>query len=99
MHRIAHGLADQTCDLPVFVAVLRRHDLANELDTAFRIDERAVLFEERRAGQKYVRVIRSLVQKQILHDDAFHRRQAGRDVMRVWVRLKDVLALHIEALE
>ena len=88
VHRIAHGLADQARDLPVFITVLRRHDLAHELDATFRIDERAVLFEERRAGQKYVRVIRSLVQKQILHDDAFHRRQAGRDVVRVWVRLE-----------
>ena len=98
-HRIAHGLADQAGDLPVVVAVLRRHDLAHELDAALGIDERAVLFQEGRAGQKHVRVVRRLVQEQVLHDDAFHRRKTGRDVVRVWVRLQDVLALHVESLE
>ncbi len=44
-------------------------------------------------------VIRGLVQEQVLHDHAFHRRQAGGDVIRVGIGLEDVLALDIEARE
>ena len=79
-------LADQAGDLPVLIAVLRRHDLAHELDAALGIGEGAVLFEEGRAGQEDVRVVRGLVQEQVLHDDAFHRREAGGDMVRVWGR-------------
>ena len=46
-----------------------------------------------------MRVIRRLVEEQILHDDAFHRRQARRDMLRVGIGLQDVLALDVEALE
>jgi hypothetical protein len=34
-----------------------------------------------------------------MHDDAFHRRQTGRDMVGVGVGLQDVLALAVEALE
>ena len=68
MHRIAHGLADRTCDLPdPHSRSSAPLTLANELDAAFRIDEeRAVLFEERRAGQKYVRLSVAVSFKQIV---------------------------------
>ena len=46
-----------------------------------------------------MRVIGGLVEEQILHDDAFHRRESGRDVLRVGIGLHDVLALDVEALE
>ena len=45
-----------------------------------------------------MRVVGGLVQEQVLHDDAFHRRETGRDVLRVGVGLQDVLALDVEAL-
>ena len=44
-------------------------------------------------------VVCGLVEEQVLHHDALHRRKAGGDVMRVRVGLKDVFALNIEALE
>ena len=44
-------------------------------------------------------VVRGLVQEQVLHDDAFHGRKAGGDVMGVGVGLQDVLALDVDALE
>jgi hypothetical protein len=40
-----------------------------------------------------------LVQEEILNHDAFHRRQAGRDVLGVGVGLDDVFALDRERLE
>ena len=40
-----------------------------------------------------------LVEKQILHDDALHRRHGGTDVVRVRIGLHEVLALHVHALE
>ena len=44
-------------------------------------------------------VVRGLVQEQVLHDDAFHRREAGGDMLGVGIGLQDVLALDVEALE
>ena len=44
-------------------------------------------------------VVGGLVEEQVVHDDAFHRLEAGRDVMRVGVGLQDVLALDVDALE
>ncbi len=44
-----------------------------------------------------MRVVGGLVEEQILHDNAFHRCQAGRDVMRVGVGLQDVLTLDVDA--
>ena len=44
-------------------------------------------------------VFRRLVQEDVLDDDAFHRHQAGGDVVRVRVGLSDVLALDVHALE
>jgi hypothetical protein len=46
-----------------------------------------------------VGVVRGLVQKQVLHDDAFHRGKARRDVPGVGVGLQNVLALDVDALE
>ena len=46
-----------------------------------------------------MRVARGLVEEQVLHDHAFHRLEARRDVLRVGIGLGDVLALHVEALE
>jgi hypothetical protein len=46
-----------------------------------------------------MRVIRRLVQEQVVHDHAFHRRQAGRDMLGIGVGLQDILALAIQALE
>ena len=86
-------------DLPVLIAGLRLHDLAHQLDAPLGVGEGAVLFQERRAGQEHVRVVRGLVEEQVLHDDAFHRGEPGRDVLRVRVGLQDVLALDVDALE
>ena len=96
---IAHGLGEQERDLPVAVAVLRRHHLAHALDAALGVGEGAVLLQEGRARQEDVGVVRGLVEEQVLHDDAFHRREAGRHMLGVGVGLQDVLALDVDALE
>ena len=44
-------------------------------------------------------VLRRLVQEEVLHDDAFHRRQRGGHMLGVGIGLRDVLALDVEALE
>ena len=44
-------------------------------------------------------VVRRLVEEEVLHDDAFHRRQRRGDMLRVGIGLHDVLALDVEALE
>ena len=77
----------------------RRHRLAHAADAALGVGERAVLFKERRARQEHVRVTCRLVQEQILHDHALHRRKPGGHVLRVRVGLRDVLALDVDALE
>jgi hypothetical protein len=46
-----------------------------------------------------MRVVRGLVQEEIVDDHAFHGRQRGRDVRGVGVGPQNVLALHLEALE
>ena len=70
-------------DLPVGIAVLRRHHLAHALDAALGVGEGAVLLEEGRARQEHMRVVRGLVQEQVLHHDAFHRRQRRADTCLV----------------
>ena len=44
-------------------------------------------------------VVGGLVEEEVVHDDAFHRLETGRDVVRVGVGLQDVLALDVDALE
>ena len=44
-------------------------------------------------------VVGRLVQEQVLHHHAFHRRQARGHVVGVGVGLQDVLALDVDALE
>ena len=46
-----------------------------------------------------MRVTCGLVQEQILHHHAFHRGQAGGNVLRIRIGLHDVFALNIESLE
>src|SRR5258705_11203227 len=50
-------------------------------------------------GRKIMGVVGGLVQEQVLHHDAFHRREAGRHMLGVGVGLQDVLALDVDALE
>jgi hypothetical protein len=49
-------------------------------------------------GKKYVGVVCGLVQKQILHDDAFHRGEARRNMLGVGGGLQNVLTLDVDAL-
>src|SRR5688500_5860911 len=44
-------------------------------------------------------VLRRLVDEEILHDQAFERGERRRHVLRIRVRLREVLALHVQALE
>ena len=46
-----------------------------------------------------MRVLRGLVEEQVLHDDALHRRERGGDVIGVRVGLREVLALDEQPLE
>jgi len=61
--------------------------------------ERAVLLQERRAGQEDVREPGGLVEEQVLHHEAVQRRQRRLDVPGVGVGLGDVLALDEQAAE
>ncbi len=83
VHRIAERVRESHRDFPIGQAGHGRNRLAHAADAALGVGERAVLFEERRAGQEDVRVAGGFVQEQILHHDAFHRRQTGGDVLRV----------------
>ncbi len=93
------GVGDKLDHFPVGITILRLHHLAHALDAALCIGESAVLFEEGGAGQEHVRIVRCLVEKEVLHHHAFHRRQAGRHMSRIRVRLEDILALNEDALE
>ena len=44
-------------------------------------------------------VVRGLVEEEVVHDDAFHRRQRRHHMLGVGIGLQDVLALHIDAHE
>ena len=44
-------------------------------------------------------VVRGLVEEEVMHDDAFHRRQRRHHMLGVGIGLQDVLALHIDAHE
>ena len=99
VHRIAERLRQQHGDLPVLIARLGRHDLAHPRDAPLGVGERAVLLEEGRARQEHVRELRRLVQEQVLNDDALQRLHGACDVMRVGVRLDEVLALHVHGPE
>ena len=46
-----------------------------------------------------MRVIRRLVEEEILDDHAFHRGEARRDMRRVGVGLENILALDVNAVE
>ncbi len=99
VHRITESCGQGDRDFPVRLPALGRHHLAYTRDTPFGIGESAVLFQERRSGQEHVRIFGSLVEEQILHHDAFHRRQRGGDVLRVRIRLHDIFAFAIQAHE
>ena len=99
VHRVAQRVRQEDGDFPVLEPGARLHHLADARDPALGVGERAVLLEERRSGQEHVRVLRRLVQEQILHDDALHRLEGGGDVMRVGIRLRRILALDVHALE
>ena len=44
-------------------------------------------------------VVGCLVEEQVLHHDQFHGGETRCDVMRVGIRLQDVLALHVKTFE
>lgn len=46
-----------------------------------------------------MRVVRGLVQEEVVDDDAFHRGQCSHHVLGVGIGLQNVLALHIDAHE
>ncbi len=46
-----------------------------------------------------MRVVRCLVEEEVVHDDAFHRGKTGRDMFGIGVGLQDILTLDIDTLE
>ena len=59
----------------------------------------AVLFQERRSWQEHMRVVRGLVQKEVVYNDTLHRREYGHHMAGVRVGVQDFLALHIKTNE
>ena len=99
VHGVAQGIGESDRDLPVLLAGLGGHDLAHWRDAPLGVGEGSVLFEERGAGQKHVRIFCGLVQKQVLHHDALHSGERGRDVLGVRVGLDNVLTLAVQTHE
>src|SRR5579872_4494916 len=99
VHLEAERLGESDRGLPIRHAAEWRHYFADAAYSAFGIGESAVLFEERRARQEDMRITRGLIEENVLNDDAFHRPEAGRDVLRIRVGLRDILALYVKALE
>ena len=93
------GLGEADGDFPVGQPVARGHHFADALDAALGVGEGAVLLQEGRSGQEDVGVVRRLVEEEVVHDDALHRRQRRDHMPGVGIGLQDVLALHIEAHE
>ena len=60
---------------------LRRHHRADPVDPPLGVGERAVLLQERGAGQEHVGELRGLVEEQVLDDDAAPSR---RSAARTW---------------
>ena len=85
MHRIAKRLREFLRYPPLVLTLPCFHYRAHTIDASFRIDERAVLFEKRRAGQKYMSKLGGFVEKQVLYDEAFHIAKCCLDMMRVGV--------------
>ena len=75
------------------------HDGPDAIDTPLGVDEGAVLFKKRCAGQKDVGKASCFVQEQVLDDDTFHRRQCCLDVLGVGIRLSDIFTLNVDPLE
>ena len=46
-----------------------------------------------------MRKLRRLVQKEVLHDDAIHCRQGSGDMLRIGIRLRNILTLNVETFE
>jgi hypothetical protein len=63
------------------------------------VGEGSIFFKEGAARQEHVRVIRGLVEEEILHDHAFHGGEAPRHMRRVGIGLKNILALDVNAAE
>ena len=102
--RVVHALVAQRLrelhgDFPVGQAAQRLHHLAHERDAALGIGEGAVLLQEGRSGEEHMRVLGGLVQEQVLHHHAFHRRKTRGDMLGVGIGLRRILALDVEGLE
>ena len=95
----AKRIREELRRLPVGVSGLGTHDAADALDAALRIDEDAILFEKARAGKKDMRVIRRLIEEDSWTTRHSRRAEPRRHMFDVRVRLQNVFALDIEALE
>ncbi len=98
-HLKAHRLGKPDGDFPVGKSITRRHHLADALDAPLGIGEGAVLLQEGRSRQEDVGIVGGLVEEEVMHDHAFHRRQRRHHMLGVGVGLQDVFALHVEAHE
>ena len=72
-HRVAERRGKIASDFPILFASQRRHHFAHHRNTPLGVGERSILLEKRRAGQENMRVLRGLVQENIVDDHDLHR--------------------------
>ena len=94
-----HRVGQELGHLPVGIAVFRGHDLADTVDAPLCVGEGSVLLQECGTRKEDMGVVCSLVQEEIVNDDAIHGGKACGDMLCVRVRLENVLALDVDAPE
>ena len=81
---------------PIGLTTERLHDPSNRRNAAFCIGKGAVFFQEGCPWEKDVGIFCGLVQKDILDDQTVKISQRRFHVMRIRIRLRNILALTVE---
>jgi len=100
VHRVAQGRRHGGEDLEVGLRAAGRRDRGrDELQTPLGVRERPLLLQEGGGGEDHVGELRGLGLEDVLADEELERLERLDDVVRVGVRLRDVLAEDVHRLE